>query len=275
MGFQEFLDFHLFTLAETEFTVERVLLVIGILVAFRLLVWLVTSVFLKRYAKRRKLEEGRTAGIAQLLSYLLYLAGFLTAMQAGGIQLTVLLAAGAALLVGVGIGLQSTFNDIISGIILLLEGSIEKGDWLRIGDMEGTVERIGLRSSLIRTRRRIAVIVPNAKMTGDNVINYSHTREPIRYWVEVGVAYGSSVELVQKILLEAAQKNEHIPNKPDPFVRLARFADSSLDFELHFFTRNIREIEDVRSNLRVEIEKLLRANDVVIPFPQRTIHQAD
>jgi small-conductance mechanosensitive channel len=115
------------------------------------------------------------------------------------------------------------------------------------------------------------VIVPNSKLVGEYVINWSHFRERSRFKVPVGVAYGSDVELVRKLLLESLDGCEKILHRPKPFVRFAGFGDSSLDFELHFWSRELMRIENVKSDIRFEIYRLFAEHSIQIPFPQRDV----
>ena len=144
-------------------------------------------------------------------------------------------------------------------------------DVLDIGGLVGTVKAIGLRTSTVETRDSITVVVPNSKLVTDNVINWSHFDEKVRFKVGVGVAYGSDTKLVKKILLKIAADHPSVNEKPNPLIRFTNFGDSSLDFELHFFSRNFIHIEDVKSDLRFEIDNAFRENNVEIPFPQRVV----
>jgi small-conductance mechanosensitive channel len=176
-----------------------------------------------------------------------------------------------ALLVGVGIGLQQTFNDFFSGILLLFERSIEIGDWVEIDGLVGKVMRIGLRTSIVQTRDNRSVIVPNSKLVVNNVTSWSHGDDVARFDVAVGVAYGSDTELVKNLLLRAAAEQPKVMENPAPFVRMVQFGNSSLDFEIHFWTDEFMFIEDLKSDIRFSIDRLFRENKVVIPFPQSDI----
>ena len=257
---------------EHEFDLAQLLIGAGVLLIGIFIVWLLSRTLLRGYFRRRKVDEGRQYSLTQLFRYFFYTVVALTAIQVAGIQLTVMWAAGAALLVGIGIGLQQTFNDFMSGIILLVEGSIEKGDWLLIGDLEAKVLRIGLRSSVVETRRRIKIIVPNSKITVENVINMSHENDFVRYQIAVGVAYGSDTRLVEQILVDCAIEHDGSLKEPRPFVRFTDFGDSALLFELHFWSDQFQRIHDVKSELRFTIDQRFREQGVTIPFPQRDLH---
>lgn len=267
------LNYDLFTIGETTITSGNLILSIIFIILAPITFLLFRKFFLLRYYRRKNIEVGRSYAITTLLKYLFYVVFLLIALQASGIKLSLLLAAGAALLIGVGIGLQQTFNDFASGLILLIEGSVQKGDWVEIGNTEGKVIKIGLRTSLIETRRRVTIIVPNSKITVDEVINLSHQDNKIlRYSVSVGVAYGSDVNKVKEILLECAKTHNMILKKPIPSVRFTDFGDSSLDFELLFWSENYDNVMAIRSDLRFLIDAKFREHKVEIPFPQRDLH---
>ncbi len=218
------------------------------------------------------IDRGRAKAMYQLFSYVVFVIFLLIALEFVGVKITILLAGSAALLVGLGLGIQSLFNDFVSGILLLFEGTISVGDIVEVDGLVGQVKNIYLRTSEIETRSRIIIIVPNHKLVSENVINWSHNRDITRFEVNVGVAYGSDVQLVKKLLEEAANEHEKVSKIPEPVARFINFGDSSLDFELLFFTKNMFIIEFIKSDLRFAIDKKFRENKVTIPFPQRDVH---
>ena len=158
-------------------------------------------------------------------------------------------------MVGIGLGLQQTFNDMISGLILLIEGTVDVDDIVEVNSIVGKVTSIGLRTSKVQTRDRIAILVPNSKLVGDNAINWSHNRHPIRFSVNVGVAYSSDVELVTKLILQAAANHDKVLKEPVHQIQFVDFGSSSLDFVLHFFSNEQMGVEFVKSDLRYNITK--------------------
>ncbi len=218
------------------------------------------------------MEEGRIIGFYQIIKYVAWVAYFLACIRIVGLDVTWLIASSAALMVGIGLGLQSVFNNFISGVILLFEGTVDPGDIITVGDMIGVVKKVGLRTSQIKTRNNITILVPNSKLTDDNVTNWSHMKDPPRFHVSVGVAYGSDTKLVKEILLEVVNSHPKVSRKYKPFVRFTKFGDSSLDFEVYFWSDEVFLIEDVLSDIRFEIDEAFRSNEVTIPFPQRDLH---
>ncbi|MCB0589623.1 MAG: mechanosensitive ion channel [Phaeodactylibacter sp.] len=255
----------------TPFTLVNILNALFILLAARLIIWIMIQLILKNYYKSKNINLGSQYAINQLLQYFVYVIATLMALEALGFSLTVLWGGAAALLVGIGLGLQETFKDLFSGIIMLFERRIEVGDVVEVDGLVGTVRRIGVRTSLVATRDNITVIVPNSKLIIEKVVNWSHNDNKARFFVQVGVAYGSDTELVKKILLNVARENAFVLRHPPPFVRFVDFGDSSLDFQIHFWSHEFIRIEDVKSDIRFEIDKNFRENGVTIPFPQRDV----
>ena len=241
-----------------------------ILLLARLLVWFLTQIFFSSYYRSRKVDLGSQYAINQLISYSIYIIAFVLALDNMGVQMTVLWGGLAALLVGVGLGLQQTFNDLFSGILLLFERSVEVGDVVEIDGDVGSVKRIGLRTSLIETRDNVTLIIPNSKLVMDGIINWTHFDSKVRFKIPVGVAYGSDTEKVKELLLQAVD-HPRILDRPSPFVRFVDFGASSLDFELLFYSRNFSGINDVKSDIRFEIDRLFREQNIEIPFPQRDV----
>lgn len=252
-------------------TINRILSAVLILLITRLVLWVLTEIVLYPYYKQKDINVGSQYAINRLLTYFVLLIAVIGTLQYVGINLTVLLGGAAALLVGIGLGLQQTFNDLICGIILLFERTVEVGDIVDMNGLVGTVKKIGIRTSLVETRDNVSVIVPNSKLVADNVINWSHFDSKARFKVGVGVAYGSDTALVKEILLKAAEEHTRIVRRPKPFVRFVNFGDSSLDFEILFWTRDLLGIEDVKSDLRFVIDQAFRDAGVSIPFPQRDL----
>jgi len=271
MNFEDLLNIELILIGGKALMLHHVVSALVALVGARLLLMFINRVFLKRFFRKRNVDVGRQYTIITLLKYVVYTIAVLWAMHLLGIHLTVLIGGAAALLVGIGLGLQQTFNDLVSGIILLSEGTVEVGDILSIGDLVGTVTSIGIRTSEVETRDEISIIIPNSKLVVDNVINLSHNKAPTRFQVKVGVAYSSDVELVTSLLLQTANSHKDVLKKPEPRVMFKDFGNSSLDFELHFYTFEYLRIEFVKSEIRYKITELFREHKVEIPFPQQDL----
>jgi len=254
------------------FSITDVISAVLVILFARLALWVITQIFLYGLYNRNKIEIGAQYAINQLLKYVVYIIAFFIALDRLGINMTLVWGGAAALLVGVGLGLQQTFNDFFSGIVLLFERSVSIGDSVQINNEVATVKKIGLRSSELQTRENMTLIVPNSQLVNEKVINWNHYDAKTRFTVMVGAAYGSDTALVRKILLDVAKDNSNVVDYPSPVVRLIDFGESSLDFQLIFFSRNFMIIEDIKSDLRFEIDKRFNENGISIPFPQRTVH---
>lgn len=250
---------------------SNILTAILIFLSARLLIWVLTKLVLSSYYSKKNINIGSRYAVNQLLKYFIFTITGFAIIESLGIQLTLIWGGAAALLVGVGLGLQQTFNDLTCGFILLFERTVELDDVVEFDNMIGIVKKIGVRTSIIETRDNITVIVPNSKLVGDYVINWSHYRERSRFKLKIGVAYGSDIELVKKLLMQLIENNDKVLQRPQPFVRFAGFGDSALELELHFWSRHLMGIEDVKSDMRFKIYSLFEENKVIIPFPQRDV----
>jgi small-conductance mechanosensitive channel len=244
-----------------------------IYVLARLLIWLIEKVFI-RTSLFSKSEEGKLFAIVQISKYIVVILAFSFALSTVGIDLGLVWAGLAALLVGLGFGVQQTFNDLVSGLILLIEGTVKVGDIIEIESVAvGKVISIGIRVSNVETRDGINIIVPNSRLVVDNVINWSGSEKATRFRVKVGVAYGSDTQLVKEKLLEITKEHAFVVTKPEaPMVLFKNFGDSSLEFELYFWTYEVWDIELIKRKMRFAIDTIFRVNDIVIAFPQRDIH---
>lgn len=254
-----------------EFNLSNILYAVLVFFIAKLVIWIITQLILYNFYKNKKIEVGSQFAINQLVAYVVYIFAFVIALNVLGIDISILLGGAAALLVGLGLGLQQTFNDFVSGIVLLFERSVSVGDVLEFKDNVGTVKRIGLRSSIVETRNNVSMIVPNHLLVNESVINWTHYSDKVRFSMDIGVAYGSDTKLVMDLLIKAVGSNPYIMEYPAPNVRFNNFGNSSLDFTIYFFSRNYMVIEDIKSDIRLEIDKLFRENNISIPFPQRTI----
>jgi len=272
MTLKALLTYALIETKQFDITVYEVLIVFIILLTTFIISRIIRRVFRDR-EKNTQIDPGRSHAILQIIKYVLWVSAILISFETIGIQLTLLLAGSAALLVGIGLGLQQIFQDFMSGVTILFEGNLKVGDIVEIqNDIIGKVIEIGIRTSKIETPENIIMIIPNSKFVTDIVINWSHMEKKTRFHVGVGVAYGSDVEKVTKILLQCAENHTLISNSPKPFVRFKDFGDSSLDFHLIFWTTETFGVENIKSDLRYKINAEFKSQGVQIPFPQRDVH---
>ncbi|MBI9040967.1 mechanosensitive ion channel domain-containing protein [Lutibacter sp.] len=268
---KEFLELEIISIGNYKIMVHTIVLIIAIFIFTKIALWIIKQA-LNRQQRKNNLDSGNTYAIFQIIKYLIWVIAFGFILEAIGIKVTVLIAGSAALLVGVGLGLQQTFNDIISGIILLSERSIKIDDILEIDGDILKIQEIGLRTSKGLNRDEISIIIPNSLITTNKVINWSHQSRQTRFKINVGVAYGSDVDLVEKVLTESAWEHPEVSDKNLINVRFLDFGDSCLQFQVIFFSKNIFRIERVKSDIRKVINKKFIENNITIPFPQMDLH---
>jgi len=267
---KEILNYEIFSFGDYVIKVSKLVTIALIIVATFFILWLIKKALsAKRFSK---VDAGTSYAIYQIIKYIIWIISITVMLETVGIKITLLLAGSAALLVGVGLGLQQTFNDIISGIILLSERSIKVGDVLEVDGDVVRIQSIGLRTSKALNRDDISVILPNSLITTSKVINWSHQSKRTRFRIEVGVAYGSDVDLVIKTLEECAIGYPDVISTEKVEARLENFGSSSLDFHLFFFSKNIFRIPKVKADIRKIICKKFAENNIVIAFPQLDVH---
>ena len=254
-----------------DVSVQEALEVILAVFAARFFIY-VTKKTLGKFAKNRRLDEGRRFLIFRLSRTLIYIITIFIVTDIFGFNLTVLWAGSAALLVGVGIGLQSFFNDVISGFVLLFEGGVRVGDELEVGDDLVRVKNIALRATSVETVCGDLVVMPNSKISGDSVRNLTQGQSTTRISVEVGVAYGTDVKIVSEILFYSMQVQTQVVQSPKPQVIFKSFGDSALVFEVRGWVKSPWDRNLIESDVRFKIDAAFRENDIKIPFPQRDVH---
>lgn len=257
---------------------ERAYSLLDLLILIALLLGLVvgsnrlSQLLRLRVLQVSRLNRAAQDAIATTLKYALMVVGSVVVFNIWGLDITSLTILAGALSVGIGFGFQDIAKNLGSGLVLLFERPIQVGDFIEIGEYVGTVERIGSRSTLIRTLDRVSIIVPNSRFLETEVINWSHDNPISRLRVPLGVAYGSDLSTVKSALLEAGQKHPQVLRIPPPRVLFVGFGDSSLDFELLVWCADPSQQYLLKSDLYFTIEAQLNAVGVEIPFPQRDLH---
>lgn len=268
---KDFLEFPLISIENYTIKVYTLVTIAIIILITRVLLFIIRKT-LFRHHQIHQTDTGNTYALFQIIKYLIWVIAFGLLLETIGIKVTVLIAGSAALLVGVGLGLQQTFNDIISGIILLSERSIKIDDILEIDNDIIKIQEIGLRTSKGLNRDEISIIIPNSLITTNKVINWSHQSKKTRFKINVGVAYGSDVDLVLRILEESVFEHPDVFDKNAIEARLIDFNSSSLDFQVLFFSENVFRIDKVKSDIRRIINDKFFKNNIKIPFPQLDLH---
>lgn len=230
--------------------------------------------WVRRFFTRKMAQEDKLKFISifKFIKYIVYLVVILLTMSAAGINVTVILTASAALFVGLGLALQELFQDIIGGIFIIVDKSLRVGDIVEVDAKVGKVFEIKLRTTRALTRDDKVIIIPNHKFISDIIHNYTQNHKTTREQVNIGVAYGSDVELVTQLLEQVADEQKGVLKNPKPFVLFEDFGDSALLFSINFYTNDSFGDPKIKSRIRYAIDTKFRANSVTIPFPQRDVH---
>ena len=266
------LNYTLFSINETPISLSSILIFVLILFIFIAIGKIINKIVLSKLFGKFNLEEGIKFTFHRLTQYLIVFIGVIIAFQLIGIDLTGLAVVLGFLSVGIGFGLQNITSNFISGIILLFERPIKVGDRVTVGETEGDVKHINIRSTTIKSINNIAYIVPNSEFVSSTVINWSHGDQKLRVDINVGVSYNSDIDLVLKVLTEIAEDNEDILKDPKPNVMFLDFGDSAWNLKLLVWISDPKKHIKVKSDINCEIVRKFREYNIEIPFPQRDLH---
>jgi small-conductance mechanosensitive channel len=261
-----------FNLGSQRISLGLVIISAGILYGSFLASWIVQKLLMDQVLAKRRVETGVRVSIARLVHYVLIFIGFVVALLALGFEFTKLTIILSALGVGIGFGLQGVVNNFVSGLILLFERPVRVGDFIELGGKWAEIKNIGLRATIVQTFDQADVIIPNADLVTNQVVNWTLSNRLVRVVIPVGVAYGSDVPLVIEKLMACARKNSKIAKTPEPHVLFLSFGESSLDFELRVWVPNAEQRLTVKSELHQEIDRSFREAKIEIAFPQRDLH---
>jgi len=264
-----FLEISLYKHGEITITVQVVLTLVIVLIA--------THFILKfaRIAVSKRLDEdgkNRFKTVFTFLKYFIFFIAIITSLDASGIHITALLAASTALFVGIGLGMQKLFQDIISGIFILVDKTVMVNDVIEIDEKVGKIIQVGLRTTKAITHDEKILVIPNHKFLNEILHNWTQNDERTRESISIGVAYGTNVDLVKTLLFEIAMQDDAILNDPKPTIFFEDFGDSALKFRLHFYIGDSFHLPAVQSRLRYKIYNTFNENNISIPFPQRDVH---
>ncbi|RKY02873.1 mechanosensitive ion channel family protein [Candidatus Poribacteria bacterium] len=268
----EILNFRLFTVKDISITpfliIELAALLIGGWIASKQ----IQKLLRKHALEKTGLDEGTQFTILKMIHYLIMAILIYQAISMIGLDLKGLAFIAGVMSLGIGFGLQNIASNFASGLIMMFERPVRVGDVVKVGDMEGIVTDIRMRSTTITTFDNVAVIIPNSEFITNRVVNWTHSDPKVRVHIPVGVAYGSDVELVTKLLLKIADEHPDVLDEPKPQVFFLGFGDSSLDFELAVWIPSPAIRKKVISDLNYSIEAAFREHDIEIPFPKRDVY---
>ncbi len=269
---------HKFVLLEKPFLLQislGIILFNIILFVIARFLFQLSKVVIKNYATSRKwISSHNQYTFVTISKYIIYTLALVVSIQSFGVEIGKVLFASAALFVGLGLGLQAFFTDVVSGFILLIEGTIKVNDIVEIDGMVAKVEKISIRSSIVKTREGKVIHVPNKKLTSENVVNWTSSDTNTRFSIFVSVPYNTDTEMVKDLLYQSVMKHPKVNKNQSVSVLLINFGDKGLDFEIYFWAEKSWEIEFIKSDIRYMIEESLRTNGIKIPLPQRVVHTA-
>jgi len=265
---KEIINYKLFEIGDFSIHV----LVVAELILLIAATVIILSIIKKIFFNPKKIDKSRSYSIFKLVKYFIIIVSFVMSFRILGVDITVFLATFAALLVGIGLGLQNLFSDYVSGIIILFDSSVKVGDIIEVNGTVGRVIKIGLRTTTLYTRDDIYIILPNTILTKNELINWTYSEVTSRFDLSVGVDYSSNIDLVMKILKDASLNIEGILKQPVPFVRFSDYGDSAIIFTLYFWSDEVFRVENIKSQLRIKIFEEFKSNSIQIPFPQRVLY---
>ena len=260
-----------FTVGTLNFSIKGMALAVLILFITHLFLRVGRALLKEKVLDRRPIERGLKDSILTIANYLGWALGLILALGLLGVNTTSLAVIFGALSIGIGFGLQNIFNNFISGLILLFERPIQVGDYVEVGGLWAEVKKINVRSTVVQTFDNASVIIPNSEFISQQVTNWSFKDKRMRRNLEVGVAYGSDVELVQKTLLEIASETPGVLKYPRPDVLFIDHAASALLFRLRIWV-DVDDYWSVASQIRFEIDRRFRERKIEIAFPQMDLH---
>ena len=239
--------------------------------------FIVASFILKSVRKisTRNMDETdqlKFVSVFKFIKYITYIVVVFSVLSVVGINVTPFLAASAALLVGLGLALQELFQDIIGGILIMVDKSLLVGDIIEVDGKVGRVIDVKLRTTRAITRDDKIIIIPNHKFITDTIFNYTQNHKTTREFITIGVAYGSDTEKVKELLLTSVEEQKGALKSPNPFVLFEDFGDSALIFSINFYLNDSFSDPKIKSEIRFRIDRLFRKNNISIPFPQRDVH---
>ncbi|BAZ39558.1 MscS mechanosensitive ion channel family protein [Calothrix sp. NIES-4101] len=261
------------TLGNNSYSLINLLILVILLFALIIFAGTITNILRSRVLQQiAGINRGAQEAIAILTKYSLIVVGSIVLLQIWGLDLSSVTILASAFGIGIGFGFQDIAKNFGSGLILVLERPIQVSDFIEVGNLYGTVERISARSTEIRTLDHISIIVPNSRFLETEVINWSHRNPISRLHLPVGVSYDTEPDLVKEALLDATKDQLSVLDTPPPQVLFKGFGDSALNFELLVWTAEPHKQFLIKSNLYFAIYESLRKRNIEIPFPQHDLH---
>ena len=277
-GILESLDKWALEIGNLRVSLLDTLLVVGVIVLVITFAWLATKLSRAALKRATRFDSSQQLLAEKLSTIAIWAMAFFIGIDLLGIDLTALAFFGGAFGLAIGFGLQKTFGNLISGILLLLDKSIKPGDVISVTDQAGNesfgqIRKIGIRAISVITRDQTEYLIPNENLMINQVVNWSYSSREVRVKAPVGVSYNSDLELVEKLLYDAVTGCDRILKHPKPRVNILEFGDNSVNFDLRFWIEDPESgMANVRSDIYKRIWKSFKENDIEIPFPQRDLN---
>jgi small-conductance mechanosensitive channel len=267
---KELLNTELLKIGNFTLSISSIVYAIFILLLARLIENIVYRFVLKNHINKN-IDSGRTFALSRIIKYFIYFFALILVLKGFGFNLSAILLGSAGLLVGLGFGLQHIFADVLAGIIMLIEGNIAVGDIVVIDGIVGVVKNIKLRTTEIKTRDFVFIIVPNSKLITNNVTNWSHNESPARFSIDINVGFNEDLEKIEQLLIDCASSIPDIVISPKPQLQIIEFSDFSIKLRLFVFSDELFYNERVLSQLRRKVLLELKNNNIEIPYPIQEI----
>jgi potassium-dependent mechanosensitive channel len=272
---QPILNTPLFSLGKTSFTLAGLLSIAISILLLSLGTNLLSRLLKRSLALTLRIDRGGLESIGSIFNYLVLGLGIVIILQTAGINLSSFTVIAGVLGIGFGLGVQNLTSSFVGSLVLLFEQTIKVGDYIEVGGLAGTVEKISVRSTLIRTTDNMFVIVPNLNLIEHKTINWSYGGHTCRIHLPITIAYDSDPLVVTEALLIAARAEPQVLSDPEPEVWLNGMGDHGLKFELLVWINQPEMSLPIKSALYFRLEQELRSRQIELPFPQLELHLGD
>jgi small-conductance mechanosensitive channel/CRP-like cAMP-binding protein len=255
----------------TKFSIATIISLLGLIVLAFFVSRIISEIIRQSLLSKLRINRGLQEAITVFIKYVLITLSSVIILQTAGINLSSLAVIAGVVGIGIGFGLQNIASNFISGLVLLFEQTIKIGDYIEIGELKGTIEKISIRSTIIRTEDDLFVIVPNQRFIENNTVNWSYEGHTCRIHIPVSVAYDTDLLVLTEALLTAARHEPRVLSSPPPEVWFQAFGKESLEFELLVWIDDPDANEPIRSSINFRIAYEFRSRGIRIPFPTREI----
>jgi len=266
----KFLEYELYASKSLSITIGTILFIVFTLMITRYGLTFLRKTFIKNSPPDVAL---RLRSVFNFVNYFIYVIMFFFILNVIGLNISMFLTTSAALFVGLGFALQDIFRDIIAGIYILFDKTLNMGDVIEINGQVARVKAIHLRCTIVETRNLKDIVIPNRKLIDDIVYNWTHEDPVIRARIDVGVYIGTDVEVVKAVLLSAVEDNKDVLKHPKPIVFIDQFGESSIRFILYYFIDNAFDNDRISSDIRFAIDRKFKLNNIALPVPVLKVDQ--